>query len=109
MAAGGSAAGGPAARRDELYTSGFRLRVKSYVGEDGFRQQVGLYDTQLQTQCAFNVATDGVLRCLPPVTFAFYFGDAQCTQRVVSVEPPLCVTPRFGSILPETCPHGRRC
>lgn len=104
-AGGGSAAGGSASRREELYTSGSRLRVRSYVGDDGSRQQVGLYDTQLQTLCAFTRAADGELRCLPLGGFTAYFGDAQCLQRVLSVPPSNCATTaRFVMVPAETCP-----
>lgn len=91
-------------RRDQLYTSGSRIKVKVVVGEDGSKFQLGLFDTQLQTLCSYAVAGDGVMRCIPAgAGFASYFSDPQCMQRVVSVIP--CgPAPRFATVFTETCP-----
>lgn len=63
--------------------NGSRLRIKYINAEDG---TVGLgggyYDSQLATDCSFNTAEDGMLRCLPlqASVLSTYFLDASCTQ-----------------------------
>lgn len=62
--------------------SGTRLHHKTIAAEDGtVAQATGLYDTQLSTDCAFQVSEDGMMRCLPFGAYiqASVFLDAGCT------------------------------
>jgi hypothetical protein len=81
---GGSGGGTTAARSDELYTSGTRLKVRSIVGTDGSKQQVTLFDSLLSEPCSFRIASDGSLRCLPlPYLTGTYFSGTSCTSEVL--------------------------
>ena len=42
-----------------------RIQTVALVAEDGFRLETGLFDAQVGEACAFSVAADGQLRCLP--------------------------------------------
>lgn len=65
-------------------TSGSRLRARYWVGDDGSRQFIGMRDTQLDEDCFFYPASDGVTRCLPwsaiaGVTRTGAFTSSDCT------------------------------
>lgn len=63
--------------------SGTRLHHKLITAEDGsVAQATGLYDTQLSTDCSFQVSEDGMMRCLPFGAYiqASVFLDVACTQ-----------------------------
>jgi hypothetical protein len=63
--------------------SGTRLHHKMVTAEDGtVAALTGLYDTQLSTDCAFQVSEDGMMRCLPFGAYiqASVFLDPGCTQ-----------------------------
>ncbi len=66
----------------ELYRSGTRLRAR-VLDDEGTRHHVGWYDTELGTDCAFQLMEDGTLRCVPQ-------GDALQTARF---SDPNCTTP----------------
>ena len=51
-------------RRREL-KGGTRLKARIITGEDGSEAAVGYYDTKLGVNCAFSMADDDKLRCLP--------------------------------------------
>src|SRR5260370_16789923 len=72
--------------------SGTRLKVKYYAGADGSKQFFGLHDSQLNVDCNFITAADGVSRSLPDGAFS----------------PNLFVHPSSPSPIPEsyrtTCP-----
>ena len=81
----GGAAGGAQASRDDLYTAGTRLKVRSLVGTDGSRQQVGLWDSQRKEACYFLLASDGRMRCIPlqtAIPWPSQYSDTQCSNRV---------------------------
>ena len=46
-------------------TSGTRLKASYYVGADGSKEFIGLYDSQLGVNCSFYSASDGTSRCMP--------------------------------------------
>lgn len=67
-----------------LYENGTRLRAVS-LGEAGATERRLLiwYDTELNTECRFERAEDGEIRCLPwGQTLAPGFADSACTQAV---------------------------
>jgi len=79
-----------AAEPATLFTSGPRLRAQVYVADGGAQQLHGTFDTARGELCAFRVAEDGVVRCLPadlrlvgagPATM---FADAACTKPVAA-------------------------
>lgn len=88
------------------FESGTRLKAKTYVGADGSRTPViGMRDTQLDTDCYFSLAADGVERCLP-VDAAGIGGytEGTCTQAVVYGTCPLV---GYTSALGSQCPRRR--
>lgn len=104
---GSSGRGGgaqPGAVRTELYTAGSRLKVRSLVGTDGSRQQVGLWDSQRNEACGFVLASDGRMRCLPfgeAVTSVYYFTDASCSTPAFLVSS-VCSAPKYGIVYRPT-------
>ncbi|HEY3498619.1 MAG TPA: hypothetical protein VGK73_28205 [Polyangiaceae bacterium] len=91
---GGSAeAGAAGAAPDPVelppLVSGTRLRAKVYVGDDGSRHAIGLYDTELELDCEFaNLGADGY-RCvpLPAVPYTDIFADDRCMIAAIGYEP----------------------
>jgi hypothetical protein len=86
-AAGSSSAASPTA------VSGTRLKAKYTAGADGSKRYVRnvLFDSLLGVDCAFMIAADSTLRCLPVVPTGWdyvAFSDAACTKREVVVQPP---------------------
>jgi hypothetical protein len=83
-------------------TSGTGLKAKYVTGADGsqlFDPEV-LYDTQLQADCRFHLASDDTVRCLPITDFdsteggpRIHYLDAACTQGIVWLDgaPSGCV------------------
>jgi hypothetical protein len=68
--------------------SGRRLHLQYNAFEDGTRQVIGAYDTQLQVPCtAISTATPSGFACLPNGAFVYY-ADAACTQPIA--QPPAC-------------------
>jgi hypothetical protein len=66
------------------YQSGSRLEANYYAGADGSKQFMTMHDTQLNVDCAFQGAADGVLRCIPTGQgiFVGYYADSGCTPIV---------------------------
>jgi hypothetical protein len=60
--------------------SGSRLKIRSYVAEDGSRLDLGVFDSALETPCHFGVAADGVTRCLPTAPAYVGYLDPGCTK-----------------------------
>lgn len=82
---------------DGAAVSGARLRRKYIVGDDGSREPVGWFDSELMTECAFQLAADGERRCLPPqfdLTFTIRYLDAACTKPVMEA---LTCSPQFAT------------
>lgn len=64
--------------------SGQRLKVLYYVAADGARQFATFHDTELEQDCAFATASDGVVRCLPRFASSSpFFLDKACSERVI--------------------------
>jgi hypothetical protein len=69
-------------------TSGSRLKVKYRIADDGAKAAVPTfwYDSQLDSDCSFQVGADGKERCLPLTSESArveqFFGDASCTERI---------------------------
>ncbi len=84
-------------------TSGTRLRIQRTNGADGTTFVLGLYDSMLKVQCAFEQASDGSTRCLPIGVPSFtYFSDAACTKPVAEAPAGYkssCGLPPFGVIV----------
>lgn len=66
----------------DTYVSGTRIKSRVYVADDGSKQWVGWKDTQLNLNCAYRLASDGQIRCLPSdVGFLIgNYSDSGCTQ-----------------------------
>ena len=85
------------------YQSGSRLKANYYAGADGSKQFMTMHDTQLNVDCAFQGAADGVLRCIPTGQgiFVGYYADSGCTQPIVAqykgCSPPLYAVVPEGS------------
>jgi hypothetical protein len=104
---------------------GTRLKANWFSGPDGVgRPQTRwlgqFHDTLLDLDCDFEVAGDGVLRCLPVDPFRastlggpsrYTFADAACTQRLISPGTS-CLAPGVwhAELDPAACParHRRR-
>lgn len=84
----------PPAKADPV--SGSRLKAKFRAAEDGSKEFLPYlwYDSELQVDCIFAVASDGLERCLPSAGGTLgYFLDATCTQPL-AIFPTGC-PPRF--------------
>jgi hypothetical protein len=88
------------------FQSGSRLRAKYLDGADGTKQFVTWWDSQLQIDCSFQLASDNQQRCLPiqgdPQGAWGYlvFSDTQCTVPVIMIPPAggcLNGTPKYVS------------
>jgi hypothetical protein len=79
--------------------SGSRLVPMFLTGEDESRQFVGWFDRMRGEPCAFAVAADGTMRCLPTeVVEARFFVDGACKQRIAAVvanKPGSCAHPNY--------------
>jgi hypothetical protein len=85
----------------EYASSGPRLKAIWQVSEDGARQfQFRWRDTQLDIECSFLTASDGVVRCLPDaIASGDSFLDASCTQRLFTRTAPAdACTPPTASV-----------
>ncbi len=96
--AGRDDGGSPAEPADHV--SGTRLRAIEAIAPGGAAQLLGWHDMDLDTECRFEVASDGVLRCLPVLgTFTGLHADANCTVPLgtgtVPADDPLCSQVRF--------------
>lgn len=79
-------AGAPAASM-----SGTRLQARYFNADDGAREFIGWYDTQLMAECSFKRSGDGEIRCLPKAkAIVLYSLDAACTQPVSDYSPTPC-------------------
>lgn len=102
-----------ALQRREL-KGGSRLKAKWIKGEDGSEISAGFFDTKLNTDCAFEEAEDGKMRCLPTPMAAHYwptlsgfsyplylYVDSSCTQRAAASS--LCSPPLKYARFTDTC------
>lgn len=78
--------------------SGSRLRLKYLLGDDGSQLFVGMYDSQLATDCAYGTASDGVTRCLPTAhgTVGFLASGCSSTSGPQVMVTPSCFAPKYG-------------
>jgi hypothetical protein len=87
--------------------AGGRLVAERLTAEDGAVSPGGWRDASLGHPCAFQVAADGELRCLPadlPAVQAGLFADSQCRQPAALGPPSTCM--RAEQVLR---PVGSRC
>jgi hypothetical protein len=70
-----------------LHRSGDRLRAILWDAGGGATRLIGWHDRTLDEECAFAVAEDGRLRCLPPPAGGRNFLDAGCTQPAAVLRP----------------------
>jgi hypothetical protein len=74
------------------YVTGTRLQPVVLEGSDGSRQFTGWFDTMRGEDCAFRLASDGTMRCLPaaaPASTKYFAVNAgECNRPVVLV--PSC-------------------
>lgn len=74
---------------------GSRLKVLRYVGTDGSKISVGIYDEERNEMCSYRRTADGT-RCLPAGAIAaVYFQDAGCTKPLVSVTTVSCSAAKY--------------
>lgn len=60
--------------------SGDRIKARWLVGDDGSRQFLGWWDSELGTECEWLTADDGAHRCLPVTEVQVdHFSDPGCT------------------------------
>ncbi len=95
---GGDDAGLPA--EPAAHVSGTRLRAIEAVAPGGAAQLLGWHDVDLDMECRFEVASDGVLRCLPVLGSLYGLrADATCTVPLgtgrVPADDPQCSQVRF--------------
>lgn len=76
---------------DDQSRSGTRIRVVRHRTTDGVRYLAGLRDADLGIDCRLARATDGKIRCLPPVPPPLTVHlDAACTGPAFVVQPASC-------------------
>ena len=67
------------------FTAGTRLKVRTLTSDDGAKQQIGFFDSEVGVACTFGLASDGTQRCMPITQATLttnFFGDISCTTRV---------------------------
>lgn len=88
IAACGRVESAPSSRLVPEWFVGDGGRVPRYVESPLYRGGIAdggtLYDTTLQVSCAVVATADGKLRCIPDEVERLEFGDAGCTQPIVS-------------------------
>jgi hypothetical protein len=89
--------------------------VRYRLGEDGSKEPIpgGWWDSQLQVECSYQRASDGVDRCLPAMRTITkfstpYYLDAACTQVAFEYLAPVvgCATvfaESYGAMPDEAC------
>jgi hypothetical protein len=82
------------------FVSGTRLKAQYILGEDGTRDDQGLWDSTLNEHCDVRRAEDDKSRCLPFAVAVDRYMDAQCTEPVVALAPRQCPTPHAWEVLP---------
>ena len=92
----------------DRYTSGTRLQAIWLVAADGAQQFEKWHDTQLNLDCSFAIAADGVLRCLPrnaPLADGNSSGyaDSACKQPV-AYSDSTCLVPYVLGMDRSVCP-----
>jgi hypothetical protein len=88
----------------DIAKSGSRIKMKVLASGDGAKFQQGWVDSQRNNEdCNWQVASDGMTRCLPTsVAYSSgYFADASCTQPV-GYAAKGCTAPAYISVFPAT-------
>lgn len=107
---GGSGEGG-ASSEVAGFVSGTRLRARYWEGEDGSKQFFGWRDTQLDIDCAYRLATDAQMRCLPAIIVdGGYFADTNCSVAVGLVRKGCAAPPQYVAVATTgaACPTGTK-
>lgn len=106
----GSEADGGTGESTDINKSGTRIKMKVLNSPDGAKVFQGNYDSQRNEECAFQVASDGMTRCLPvgaSVTYGVYFADANCTVPAGFAYPGCNTVPTYVTASPPaTCPFS---
>jgi hypothetical protein len=88
--------------------SAHRIQHRILVSADGPSQPQGLFDTELQTNCSFQIGEDGNYHCLPTGTEnANGFADPGCAEPVLVESSTRCnpLLSRFAVLRDQTlCP-----
>ena len=73
----------------DVYQSGSRIRMRVGTTADGAKEFRGWHDLDLGVDCWFNLAGDGVTRCLPSQVawMGAYYADAGCTVPIAYGAP----------------------
>ncbi len=84
---------------------GSRLAPRYEKSADGYRNEVGIFDTKLNVPCTPGIAADGMLRCLPVGgnIDSSRFADAACTKRLGMTSqctPPVFAQHHVGGVDP---------
>lgn len=101
---------------------GTRLKARWLAGPDGFAIPLWdgirpFHDSLLDIVCAFEIAGDGVLRCMPYEANlespslqggSFFYSDADCTVRLSRVRHSSVASPQATFLDTSTCPARRR-
>jgi hypothetical protein len=88
------AALGQSMPQDLSAVGGSRLAPIFLTAEDDSRQLVGWFDTMRGESCAFVIAADGVLRCLPTDGVdTLRYSDPSCNDALVAL--PACSMARY--------------
>lgn len=79
ISSGGS--GGLGSNQLDIYQSGSRIKMRVGTTPDGAKQWIGWHDMQRNEDCGFQIASDGMTRCLPSAgaNISNIYSDAQCT------------------------------
>jgi hypothetical protein len=105
-AGGGGVDAGPTIGVQHQALSGSRLKTRVITGDDGSQVYAGMFDSTRGEPCAFQLAGDGVTRCLPSARpTAITYSDAACTVPVFRVTEAECA-PKYAvdSASLATCP-----
>jgi hypothetical protein len=80
----------PVPEAEAAGTDGARIKARTLEGEDGSKAIDSLWDTKLQTTCAWVIADDDEHHCLPSGIVAeeayATYSDAKCTKPVVMLK-----------------------
>ena len=109
---GGAAGGGGGGGDLGINRSGTRIKTRMLTSPDGAKVFQSMHDTQRGEDCTFEVASDGIIRCLPNSrAYGFsYFTDPLCTVPGAPVIAG-CTPPAY-IVIPDTslstCAPGPR-
>lgn len=88
------------------FEAGSRLKVRAIVADDGARQPVGWFDSELGVECSFRPDAVGSTRCLPLAHNATYFADSGCNTPLVLLS--CSATFAHAAVSPGGCGPGQR-